>query len=178
MKYNVSKKRPLRLYRKGYTLVELMTVMAMSSIVLLSVGITLVGSQRGWNHMYTYVHGDIATGAFTARKTFEAVVRKSSMKSETLGDDEFGVYYYANVASSSRLDRYALFYVTDGDLRIDYGQLDENGNPEDASRTVILAEYVENVYFSVDGTCAKMTLVLDNGTESATVVSSAVRYNE
>ena len=128
--------------------------------------------------MYTHVHGDIATGAFTARRTFEAVVRKSSMKSERLGDDEFEVYYYADAVSSPRLDRYARFYVTDGDLRVDYGELDANGNPEDASRTVILAEYVEDVYFSVDGTCGKMTLVLDNGTESATVVSSAVRYNE
>lgn len=164
--------------RPGFSLIELAVAMIMAFIVILTVGTVLVGSQRGWSRMYNRVYGDVVTDGYVARKTFDVVVRKSSTKRELLGDGEVELYYYSDVASPTRLDRYARFYKADEELLVDYGELDADGDPLGASFTQTLAHNVKVADFSVAGVCVKMLLRLDNGSEALTVMSSAVRYNE
>ena len=164
--------------KKGFTLTELTIVIALASVVMLGMGITLVDSQRGWNRMYDRAHEGIASDGDIATRTFESVVRKSSMASEYLGDDEIWVYYYDDPESSVNLDRYARFYKDDTELRVDYGQLNSQGNPHRRVQTLTLAHNVERVDFSIAGTCMQMVLQLDDGSETLTVMAVAIRQNE
>jgi hypothetical protein len=164
--------------KRGFTLTELTVVMAMAPVVILSIGIALVGSQRGWSQMYNRVYSGVVTDGYVAKKTFDAVVRKSSITREYLDNDEVEVYYYNDPAGSTRLDRYARFYKDDTELLVEYGGLDANGNPTGTLQTVTLARNVEFVGFSVTGACVQMVLSLDNGSESLMVMTSAMRHNE
>jgi len=165
---------------RGYTLIELMLGTVMSTILIFSMGIVLVDSQRGWSRMYNRVYGGLVTDGYVARKAFDAAVRKSSIKRARLGDDndEVEVYYYDDPETSTRLDRYARFYVTDGELLVDYGELDADGNPQGHPQTVTLTRNVKAADFSIAGACVQMALSLDNGSESVTVMASPVRHNE
>ncbi len=164
--------------RRGVTQTELAVVVAIAPIVMLSMGIVLVDSQRGWNQMFNRVNNGMVNDGYVARKAFDAVVRKSSITRENLGDDEIELYYYNDPASSTRLDRYARFYANDTELMVDYGQLDSNGNPSEITQTITLADNVEAVNFHVDGAYVQMVLTLNNGSESLIVMTSAMRHNE
>lgn len=166
--------------RRGFTLSELIVVIAIAPIVVLSIGIVLVDSQRGWNQMYNHVNNGVVSDGYVARKAFDAVVRKSSIKRERLGNDndEVEVYYYNDPASFTELDRYARFYAAGTELLVDYGELNANGNPKGQCQTVTLARNVEFASFSVAGSCVQMTLRLDNGREALTVMTSAFRHYE
>jgi len=173
MKTKISNKRA-----KAFTITEQMVVMLVSAIVILGMGAVLVDSQKGWNRTYDRAYGDVATDGYVAQKTFEAVVRKSSTKRESTGTGEITVYYYNDPLTSTQLDRYARFYKDGDKLMADYGQLDEQENPQNPSQTDTLAQNVEDVSFSVSGVCLQMILSLDNGSDTLTVVSSAVRHNQ
>ena len=162
--------------KRAFTLIEMTIAMAMATIVVSGTGILLMESQRGWSEMYNRVYdGD----AYVARKTFDSVVRKSSIKRELLGSDWVEVYYYADPDTSTRLDRYARFYVTDeNELLVDYGDVDAGGISLGATTTVTLAHNVTAASFSAVGACVRMTLMLDNNSGSPMVVSSSVRHNE
>lgn len=165
--------------RQGFTLTEMVVTMMAGTIVIGTVGAVLVNSQRGWNRMYDRVYGDVVTGAYVAKKTFDKVVRQSSIKRVRLGNSEVEVYYYNDAETSTMLDRYACFYVTSGrELMVDYGELSADGTPQAALSTMALARNVEAVDFSVVGASIQMILRLDNGSESLTVASTAVRHNE
>ena len=164
--------------KQGFTLIGLTVSILMATIVMLTMGAVLVDGQRGWNLMYNRVYGGVVTDGYVARKTFDAVVRKSSIKRELLSDGMVEVYYYNDPETSTKLDRYARFYAADEKLLVDYGVLDAGGNPQEATSTVTLAHNVEAASFVVSGACVQMTLSLDNGSESLTVMSSPVRHNE
>lgn len=164
--------------RIGFTLTELMMATVIAAIVILGMGTVLVDSHRGWSRTYNRVYGDVVTDGYVARKTFDAVVRKSSIKRELLGDGMVEVYYYNDPETSTRIDRYARFYTADEKLLVDYGELDTDGNPQGYPHTVTLARNVESASFSIAGNCVRMTLRLDNGSEALTVMSSAIRHNE
>lgn len=168
--------------RRGFTLTELTIVILMAAFVTLSIGVALVDSQRGWSRMYNRVNNGTVADGYVARKAFDAVVRKSSIKRELVSadKDELEVYYYEDPETSTRLDRYARFYLSEGEeeLLVDYGELDAGGNPQGSTYTVTLARSVQNVYFTVSGASVQMVLELDDGDEALTVISSAVRHNE
>jgi len=164
--------------KSGFTLTELTIVFAIASVVMLGMGMALVDSQRGWNRMYNRAHEGVASDGYIAAKTFEAVIRKSSMMSERLGDDEIEVYYYDDPESSVNLDRYARFYKDDTELFVDYGELNSQGHPHGHVQTITLARNIESVSFSMAGTCMQMILQLDDGSESLTVMAAAIRQNE
>ena len=165
--------------KRAFTLIEITITLAMATIVLFSTGVLLLESQRGWSVMYNRVYGGVVDDAYVARKTFDAAVRKSSIKCERLGDDEVEVYYYADPDTSTLLDRYARFYVTsENEFLVDYGEVDSGGISLEATTTITLAHNVVAANFSVAGACVQMTLRLDNGSESLTVMSSPVRHNE
>ena len=166
--------------RRGFTLTEITIAMAMAGVMILSIGTVLVDSHRGWSKMYNRVNNGVAADGYVAIRSFDAVVRKSSVKRELVGadKDELEVYYYEDHETSTRLDRYARFYKADEKLLVDYGELDAGGNPQGSTHTATLASSVQSVHFAVSGDGVQMTLELDDGDEALTVTTSAIRHNE
>jgi len=148
---------------------------AISSIMILGVGVLLVDSQRGWIRMYNRIYSDVVTDSYVARKTFDAVVRNASRENLLL--DEYGswleVYYYAD-ANSTVVDRYARFYAANGQLSIEHGSLAHR----EILTTSIICGNVQGCVFKAAGRSAQMILTLDNGSQTANVVSSAVMHNK
>ena len=164
--------------RRGFTLTEIMVAIAMSTIVIGGIGVVLVDSQRGWHRMYNRVFSDVVTDSYVARKAFDAVVRKSSIKRYGLGSNFVMVYYYQD-SNSTKLDGFAVFSRGGEELQAVYGELDANGTPLQGSISAMtLARNVAAANFSVAGPCVQMILELDNGKEAMTVTCSAVRHNE
>lgn len=161
--------------RGGFTLVELVLAMVLALIVISSTGIILVDSQRGWHRMYNKIYADVVTDSYVARATFDSVVRKASGENYLLSEtgNWVEVYYYAD-ASSTSLDRYALFYYEyDGQLNVEYGSLD----PRQTLDVQTICDNVTNCTFGGSGRSVQMVLTLDDGSQSATVVTSAVMHN-
>ncbi len=160
---------------KGFTIVELMVTVVISSIVMLGVGIVLADSQRGWNAMYNRIYSDVVTDGYAARKNFDSVIRKASEDSVLL--DETGtwveVHYYQD-SSSTELDRYARFYTYGSELKVEYGILD----PRQESGTNTVCSNVSFCSFTAKGRAVQMVLRLDDGSQTATIVSSAVMNNK
>ena len=64
--------------QRGFTIIELVVAMSIAIIPILTIGIILSDSQRGWNSMYERVYSDVVTDSYVARKTFDAVTRKAT----------------------------------------------------------------------------------------------------
>jgi prepilin-type N-terminal cleavage/methylation domain-containing protein len=159
----------------GFTLIELMIATVLGAIVILGVSVMLADGQRGWQTMYARIQSDVVTDSYAARRTFDAIMRKASKK-KVLSDDTgswIEVYYYAD-ADSTSADRYARFYVADGDLNLEYGKL----NPKETVTVQTICSNVSNCVFETTGYSAQMILSLDNGSQAIDVVSSAVLHNE
>lgn len=168
----MTQKRPTGL--RGFTLVELMITMVVMVIVASAIGVVLIDNQRGWSNMYGRINSDVTTDGYVARKKFDAAVRNSS--SEKISVDPAGtwieLYYYASGASTV-VDRYVRFYEADGDLNIEYGTL----NPKVTLSVATVCSNVSACTFKQAGRSAQMILTLDNGTQTNTVVTSAVTQN-
>jgi Tfp pilus assembly protein PilV len=160
--------------QKGLTVIELMIVTIFLGIMVLALGIVLADSHRGWHTMYNRVYSDVVTEGHVARRTFDSVVRKAS--TDHISMDPAGawveVQYYQD-SLSTELDRYARFYVIEGQLKVEHGNLD----PGDVLSTTTICSNVTSCTFSRAGKSVQMVLKLDNGSETATVMSSAVAHN-
>jgi len=169
----MANKRPK--FANGFTLVELMITAVIMVIVGLAIGVVIVDGQSSWNTMYDRINSDVASDGYVARKKFDAVMRKASRERTVLGDagDWIEVYYYAD-DDSVTVDRYARFYVSDGDLNLEVGQLE----PRVTLSVETVCGNVSGCTFKQAGQSAQMILTLDNGTQANTVVSSAVTHNQ
>ena len=162
-----------KFYGKGLTLIELMVAIAISSIVVLGLGIALYESQHGWNQTYDRVYSEVVTGTHIAQRTFDVIVRKSSQRF-LIGDtgDWIEVYYYTDV-NSLQVDRYARFEKSGGNLCVEYG----GRNPREILDTQVLCGSVVSCEFQGIGRSVQMILALDNGRERQMVTTSAVLHN-
>lgn len=168
------RKKKLRV-QQGFTIIELVIAAALGVIVMLGVAVILADSQRGWQRMYNRIYSDVVTGGHIARRTFDRVVRKASRQSFLL--DEAGnwleVYYYAD-SDSAVVDRYARFYEAGGQLNIEYGRLD----PRETLWIQTICGNVSDCVFKEGGSSVQMILALDDGSQTATVMSSAIMHNQ
>ncbi len=159
---------------RGFTLIEMILATAIMVIVVLAIGVALVDGQRGWSIQYDRIYSDVVTDGYVARRKFDAVMRSASRDKFLL--DSAGswveVYYYANDASAV-VDRYARFYTANGDLNVEYGQLD----PTETLSVETVCGNVSGCTFEQLGRSIQMILKLDNGTQTNTVISSAVTHN-
>jgi len=72
------------------------------------------------------------------------------------------------------VNRYARFFSDEnGQLNVEYGSL----NPTVTQAIQTICENVTGCIFKATGRSAQMILTLDNGTQSATVVSSSFMHN-
>ena len=161
--------------RKGFTLVELMITTVIMLIVGLAIGVVIVDGQTGWNTMYNRLNSDVVTDGYVARKKFDSVMRSASRGQSLVAADGscIEVYYYASPYSTV-VDRYARFYVSDGDLNLEYGQIE----PRSTLRVETICENVASCVFEQAGTSIQMILKLDKETQTNTIVSSAVTHNQ
>jgi hypothetical protein len=159
---------------KGFMFVELIIATVVAAIVLLGIGAVVADSQRGWNKMYNRIYSDVVTDGLIARRTFDRIIRQSSRNNILL--DDMGswveVRYYQD-SDSTVLDRYARFYVAGSELKVEYGNLD----PGEVLSTQTVCSNVSSCGFRTAGTSVQMVLRLDNGSEAATVMASAVAHN-
>jgi len=173
----MSKKKSIN--RGAFTLVELMAATVLALIVVSGIGFILADSQRGWNRMYSRIYSDVVTDSYVARKRFDFVVRKASGEKFFL--DDYGswveVYYYAD-ANSTDLDRYArFFYQGDSYLYLESGTVDA-ASVKATSAVETVCGNVTSCVFAASGRSVQMILTLDDGSQSATVVTSCVMHNE
>jgi len=154
----------------------------MGLIVILAVGMALAGSVRGLEATYGRVHSDVNRDSYAAKRAFDAVVRRSCRLAvlpspfPVNGSSWIEVYYYAS-ATSTFADRYARFFVDNGELKIEEGVVDANKNKLSVLTTFTVCSNIESCVFRSYGRSIQMMLTLDSGTQSATVVSSAVLHN-
>ena len=159
---------------RGFTLTELIIATVIGVIVISAVGVALVDGQRGWSIQYDRIYSDVVTDGYVARKKFDAVMRTASRDKFLLDDADswVEVYYYAN-DDSAVVDRYARFYTANGNLNVEYGKLD----PKETLSVETVCGNVSGCTFEQVGRSIQMILTLDNGTQTNTVVSSAVTHN-
>jgi hypothetical protein len=102
-------------------------------------------------------------------------MRKASREKYFLDDGGswIEIYYYAD-DDSSVLDRYARFFENNGELNIEYGRLE----PRETLDIQTICSNVSRCTFKAAGQSAQMTLTLDDGSQTITVVSSAVMHNK
>ena len=160
---------------QGFTITELMVATVISVIVISGISVLLVDGQRGWNAMYNLVYSDVVTDGYVARKSFDSVMRKASREKYLLedGGSWIEIYYYAD-DDSSVLDRYARFFKNNSELNIEYGRLE----PRETLDIQTICSNVSRCTFKAAGQSAQMTLTLDDGSQTITVVSSAVMHNK
>ena len=154
-----------------------MVATAALGIVVLGVGIALADGQQGWNIMYNHIYSDMASHAETARIAFDSLVRKASRNYVFLDETStwLEVWYYEGL-DSTFLDRYARFYRFGSQLRVEYGGIDTDGNKYEFSAQTLCSDVSGCFFISAEGS-VEMILKLDNGCETATVVSSAIAQN-
>ena len=165
--------------RRGLTLTELMVTTIIGLIVILAVGIALAGNIQGWQTTYGRVYSSVNTDSYTVKRAFDAVIRKSCRQKFLLGEggESLEVYYPSPTCPTSlSADRYARFYLEGRELKLNHGSIDASGNKTE-SGTAIVCSNVESCNFKVDGRSVQMLLTLDSGTQTATIVTSAVLHN-
>jgi hypothetical protein len=158
----------------GFTIVELMISMVVMIIAAFTIGAVIVDGQNGWSNMYSRINSDVVTDGYVVRKKFDAVMRKASSEKIFIEDNNTSVrvyYYSSNLATV--VDRYARFYESDGDLNLEYGRLD----PEVTLNVETICHNVSSCSFHQVGRSAQLILVLDNGKQKNTVITSAVTHN-
>ena len=166
--------------RCGFTIVEVMVAAVMAVIIMFGLAFVLSDAHRGWNTMYNRVYSDVVTGSHIAARTFDRIVRKSSIELSQFTADEVTACYYAD-SNSAVIDRYSRFYVTDdNDLCVEYGQYNGQAKPPEYTpegEPVIICDNVSFCSFMKNGRSLQMVLTLDNGKEELTTVTSAVLHN-
>lgn len=158
----------------GFTLIELMVTITISTIVILAVAVVLSDGQKAWGRMCGDVNSEVAVQSMTACKKFDVVVRAASNNNCTI--DPAGnwveVDYYSS-SSATNVDRYARFTWQNSQLTYEYGSL----GPKAAIGTQTLCTNVTACKFVKVGSSVQMALTLNDNTRSVTVASSNVMNN-
>jgi prepilin-type N-terminal cleavage/methylation domain-containing protein len=158
----------------GFTLIELIIAMAASLVVMLGVALVLANSQESWNQLYSRSFSDIVGSSNVAGRKFKAIIRKASQDGFVLDDNGNGieVYYYSD-ENSAVVDRYARFYVLEGDLNLELGRLD----PRETLEVQTVCGNVSECFFTAAGRSAQMILTLDDGSRTITTAACAFMHN-
>jgi prepilin-type N-terminal cleavage/methylation domain-containing protein len=168
--------------RRGFTLVELMISMLASSILLLAVVNVLASNQKQYNRTYDRVYGDVVRNAQEARAIFDVVVRGSTIRKVLIGSvNEYAEVYYYRTWTSLALDGYARFYTSNGELKLERGQLEPGTFTyalSNSPTTQVVARHVTSCTFSQEGVCVAMAMVLNDGKVDLPTVATATRHNE
>lgn len=161
---------------RGITLVETMVAAAVSTIALLAMSGLMADTQKGFNKTYDRVNCDVANDALVIRKIFSKTIRPAvtddSLSFVSFDGTEIEVQYYSD-NEVSMPDRYAKFYLADGELILEHGVVD----PAETLTAQAVCENVSDVKFNINGNAAQMFLTLDDGENSEIIKAAAVMHN-
>ena len=172
--------------RRGLTLVEMVTAMLASSVVLLAVTGVLAGNHKQWNQTYDRVNGQVVTEAYVTRQTFDRIVRQASAYWCTpmyLVGPSITLQLYTNIqnmGTTPALNRYARFSLSGTDLILEQGPLAGSGAlgvPGTPDSTQVLARHVTIANFWRSGPCVHMAALIDDGHTRMPITMTATRYN-
>jgi prepilin-type N-terminal cleavage/methylation domain-containing protein len=209
--------------RTGFTLIEVIVATAMGVIVMLTVALLVQSGYQSWKLAYKTVNSEIRLDSISAITAFGTLGRQSNKKdyyvyrvsgttftrlTPAVNPDEILTgqavefrYWSTNLQAdmmtpTSSADRYALFYIDNGQLKLDKGTAVEGsptGGAIDAAKhrvtggtssTTTLADNVVSVEFSHttidmagDGNgCVRMKLVLNDPADNKTFTFLAATY--
>ncbi len=189
-----------RRIRKGLTLIELMVTTLAAVVLIVGVSAMLYHGHIGYNRLFRRVNSEVVRNAYETRRTFDRIVRRSSIRRCDLvdGNNTIYVYYFADPQNISieDPDRYARFYVSGTELRLEQGNVQAGtfelplpvrtatGDMRLAQNLTVPAAGI----FSLQGNAVRMALILDNETSpppgvtqietvKMTVTSEAIRHN-
>jgi prepilin-type N-terminal cleavage/methylation domain-containing protein len=160
--------------QKGFSLAELMTAVAISTIVTLAVSVTLVDNQKAWNTMYGNINSEVAVESLTACKRFDAVVRQSCSSNFSIDPacNWVEVYYYSAPGAKDP-DRYAKFNWQGSQVTYEWGSLD----PKTTLGIQTICHNVTACRFRAIGNSIQMLITLNDNTRAVTTASSNVMNN-
>jgi len=167
---------------RGFTLIEVVVVIAMVGIMTLGAGVLLANSQKSWSNLFARVYSDSAIDSFAAQRAFDTVCRKASLRKHVLSEagDSLELYYWDNSSTASIPENYARFYQSDEDVFVEYGKT-QTGNwqpdTETNPATIQIARNVDSVKFTLEGTSVQMYLNYTD-VDMTPMVCSSVRHNE
>jgi hypothetical protein len=188
---------------KGLTLIELMVTVLAAIVLIVAVVAILAEGHLGYRKLFRRVNSEVVRNSYEARRTFDRVVRKSSIRRCDLlnGNNEAYVYYFSNPQNllTEDPDRYARFYLNGSQLWLEQGNvtggfenpppslpaLAATGGPELLARDVTPPAAG---IFSVSGAGVRMAVLLDSETGAPpgvskietlkmTVTTTAIRHN-
>jgi prepilin-type N-terminal cleavage/methylation domain-containing protein len=167
---------------KGFTLIEVLVVIAMVGIMTLGAGVLLANGQKSWGQLFGRVYGDSAIDSFAVQKAFDTVCRKASFRKYVLSEagDSLELYYWDSASTASTPEHYARFYLSNEEVFVEYGTAQTGAWQPDTSApvtTMKLAGGVESLTFTVEGTSVQMFLSYIDETMMP-VVCSSVRHND
>jgi prepilin-type N-terminal cleavage/methylation domain-containing protein len=170
---------PMR--RRAFTLVELVTVIALVGVLTMVVGTLLVSSHKHWNALYGRVYRQEATDAFAAHRMFDAVCRKSSYRKAVVGsnNESLELYYWDDGSVSETPENYARFYLSGNDLKVEHGATKPGTWTPDSARPVqslLAASNVQRAEFEVRGASVQMILYYRDSSLKPSICS-AIRQN-
>lgn len=176
----ILKSRPNRI--NGFTLIEIVVVIAIVGIVTLGTGVLLGNGQKSWGRSFRRVYGDSAVDGFAVQKAFDTVCRKSSLRKYDLSANgqSLELYYWDPASTASTPENYARFYLSSDQVFVEYGAMESGTWQPDngaAVNTVKLAGDVESLKFTVQGTSVQMFLSYSDEA-LLPVVCSSVRHNQ
>jgi prepilin-type N-terminal cleavage/methylation domain-containing protein len=167
----INKKHPVP---TGFTLVEITIAMVVMVITAASISTILVNNLTGWSRLYDSAYSDVMVDGYVAKNKFETVIRKASSTNISLDDNGAWAEVYSYNSTFSYIpDRYALFYTSGKDLKLEQGQL----NPKTRLNVETVCTNISQCKFSRTGSSVQMELKLDSGTQTNTVLISAVPQN-
>jgi hypothetical protein len=165
----------------GFTITELILAIGVSSIMVLTIAVVLLDTQRGWLDTYAKVHGGASDDAMMAKTAYDRIIRKASRSIYHFNAvDDITVYYYNNWMTSTDLDRYARFYRSadnPSQMAVQHGNIDIFGVKTMTSEIILASNVIDLEFRPVDAGI-EMKLALDDGREATTVVSAAILHNE
>lgn len=165
----------------GFTLVELMTVIALAGVLTLVVGTLLVSGHRHWNALYNRVHRQEVVDAFATQALFDSIARRASFRKAVISSDgtSLELYYWSQDADTPTPNRFARFELVGTELILERGFNETGAWMPDLSRptqTFVAASHVDSVQFNTRGASVQM-IVRYADTALSPLVLSAVRHN-
>jgi len=206
----------------GLTLIELMVAVGISSIVMLSAVLLVHSGYQSWNQTYNDAYSEARLGALDAMVSLGAIGRKSNRNDyrfyrvagsdfelvtpttdpeEVVTGQAVEFRYWDTELDETLMDpartatAYALFYLDDDELKVDFGPFPPSGVDAFGHRissadvtTVTLARDVVDLQFSHttrnmagDGKgCIRMRLTVNDPTDESTktTVAATLMRNE
>ena len=194
-----------RQFKSGITLIELMITVIAATIFILGITGILAAGHKNYQTMYRRTSQGVVPDAYSSRRAFDLIVRKSSIKRVdpytiySTPSNELYVYYYSdpnNISEDTYPDKYGHFYKNGTQFIFETGSVttimdvpSDEIPPHTKESMLILADTVSDtansLTFTLSNHSITMVLLLDNetgssdplGTLQMVVTSTAIQHN-